>query len=389
MKFLPKNTFCLPVFLLVVFLCSPIALAEKARFFSSKGVSVLKSRTEEVKINSGRGLLNTAKSASGVPSALYPLPSVKADRESSRKLLEMFDRKKNWMFHGLENFKDEQEDLSGEGDSINDDQRLFLDSYKKSNGVVQGFIRGEEKKSRTNKKGKQSQKKDSSYLDHEDEDEDRLSKNQIKLDLEFDKKDEKSSSAFRGNSPFASRNAITDFSPFARRKNISENPFKIKQARDESGASRFVGRKESVIPVTQLGEGRKAGFFNSSGNPSRSVFGGNSFFSGKDQSSGEKKPFVLAPLNFGSGFNPVKSTPITGVGVDELKKTVMPNAEGVKALSVGNPISGIISRPPSISVKRSTPLLFQGNIQQASPGVRGGLLNSSTRSPFDKKPGGR
>ncbi|MED5453914.1 MAG: hypothetical protein VX961_05235, partial [Verrucomicrobiota bacterium] len=115
-----------------MFLCSPIALAEKARFFSSKGVSVLKSRTEEVKINSGRGLLNTAKSASGVPSALYPLPSVKADRESSRKLLEMFDRKKNWMFHGVENFKDEQEGLSGEGDSINDDQRLFLDSYKKS-----------------------------------------------------------------------------------------------------------------------------------------------------------------------------------------------------------------------------------------------------------------
>ena len=63
---------------------------------------MLKSRTEETKRNTGRGLLSTAKSASGVASPLYSIPTTKTDRESSRRLLEMFDRKKNWLFHGME-----------------------------------------------------------------------------------------------------------------------------------------------------------------------------------------------------------------------------------------------------------------------------------------------
>ena len=77
------------------------------------------------------------------------------------------------------------------------------------------------------------------------------------------------------------------------------------------------------------------------------------------------------------------------MGVDELNATVKPPVVGVKSLSSGNPISDIISRPTSISSKRATPLLFQGNIHKGGPAVRGGLLDNSMRSPFDKKPGGR
>ena len=386
MNFFLKKTLSLPVVILAILLCSHFAFAEEARFFSSKGVSVLKSRTKETKTISGRGLLSTAKSASGVTSALYPIPATKTDRESSRRLLEMFDRKKNWMFHGMGDSDQEQEDPSIEGDSMNEDQRLFLDSYRESNGVVQDFIRGEGKKSRPNKGRKSDKrKKGSNYLEDEDEDEDRLDKNNIRLDLVFEKKDEKSKSAFHGNSPFASRNSITDFSPFARRKNSSKNPFRTNRDGVESKVGRF-GRSESAGSAGQLGGKSKGGFFNSAGDRSQSVFGGNSFSSGKGESTGQKT-FGLAPLNFGPSFNPVQSTPITGVGVDELNTTLKPPV-GVKSLSSANPIADIISRPTSISVKRSTPLLFQGNMQ-GGPAVRGSLLNNSMRSPFDKKPGGR
>jgi len=378
----------LPVVILAILLCSHFAFAEEPRFFSSKGGAVLKSRTKETKTNSGRGLLSTAKSASGVASALYPIPTTKTDRESSRRLLEMFDRKKNWMFHEMGDTDQEQGDLSIDGDTINEDQRLFLDSYRKSNGVVQDFIRGEGKKSRPNKGRKSDKrKKGSNYLEDEDEDEDRLDKNDIRLDLVFEKKDKKSESAFRGNSPFASRNAITDFSPFARQKNGSGNPFRTNRDRVESKAGRFGGRSESADPTGQLVGKSKGGFFNSAGDGSQSIFGSNSFLSGKGENSGQKT-FGIAPLNFGSRFNPVNSTPITGVGVDELNGTAKPPVIGVKSLSSGNAISDIISRPPSISAKRSTPLLFQGNIQGGAA-VRGGLLNNRMRSPFDKKPGDR
>ena len=390
MSFYLKKTLSLPVIILAIFLCSHLAFAEEARFFSSKGGSVIKSRKEETKINSGRGLLSTAKSASGVASALYPIPVTKTDRESSRRLLEMFDRKKNWMFREMEDADQEQEDLSIDGDYVNEDQRMFLDSYRKSNGVVQDFIRGEGKKSRSKKSRKPDKRQQgSNYLEDEDQEEDRLDKNDIRLDLVFEKKDEKSESAFSGNSPFSSRNSITDFSPFARRKNSSGNPFRTNRDRVESKAGRFGARGDSANSAGQLGRDNKGGFFNLSGERSQSIFGNNSFLSGKSENAGQKM-FGIAPLNFGSNFSRVKSTPITGVGVDELNRATKAPAVGTKALYSGNPISDIISRPPSISAKRSTPLLFQGNIQGGpAPSVRGGLLNNRMRSPFDKKPGGR
>lgn len=383
MNLTQKNTFYLHAFILAYFLCFNLSFAEEARFFSSKGVSVLKSRTEETKRNTGRGLLSTAKSASGVASPLYSIPATKTDRESSRRLLKMFDRKKNWLFHGMEGF--DQDDLSANGEAINEDQRLFLDAYRKSNGIVQDFIRGEGKTNRSKKASKSDKKqKGATYLEGEEEDEDRLDKNDIQLDFTFEKKDEKSESAFNGNAPFEARTSITDFSPFARREKTSENPFKTSRDRGESKIGLFGMKRESVA---SLGMKNKGGFFNSAGSPSQSLFGENSFFSGKGEST-SKKPFAIAPLNFGSSFNPAKSTPITGVGVDQLNKTVMPNSLGVKSLTSENPISEIISRPPSIPSKRFKPLLFQGNIQSGPP-VRGGLLNNTMRSPFDKKPSGR
>ena len=374
--------------ILAILIGSHFAVAEEARFFSSKGVSGLKSRTKETKTNSGRSLLSTAKSASGVPSSLYPVPTTKTDRESTRKLLEMFDRKKNWMFHGMGDSDQEQEDRSIEGDSINENQRIFLDSYRESNGVVQDFIRGESKKSRPNKSSRSDKrKKGSNYLDDEDDNEDRLDKNNIRLDLVFEKKDEKSKSAFHGNSPFASRNSITDFSPFARRNNSSVNPFTTTRNKVGSKAGRF-GRSEIAGSSGQIEKKSKGGFFDATGDRSQSIFGSNSFLSGKGENLG-RKSFGLAPLNFGASINPAQSTPIRGVGVDELNATVKPPVVGVKSLSSGSPISDIISRPTSISSKRATPLLFQGNIHKGGPAVRGGLLDNSMRSPFDKKPGGR
>ena len=373
-------------FILAYFLCFNLSFPEEARFFSSKGVSVLKSRTEETKRNTGRGLLSTAKSASGVASPLYSIPTTKTDRESSRRLLEMFDRKKNWLFHGMEG--SDQDDLSANGEAINEDQRLFLDSYRKSNGIVQDFIRGEGKRSRSKKASKSDKKqKGATYLEGEEEDEDRLDKNDIKLDFAFEKKDEKSGAAFNGNSPFEARTSIMDFSPFARREQTSKNPFKTSRVRGESKVGLFGMKRETAGSVASSGMKSKGGFFNSAGDPSQSLFGKNSFFSGKGESTG-KKPFAIAPLNFGSSLNPAKSTPITGVGVDQLNKTVMPNSLGAKSLTSGNPISEIISRQPSIPSKRFKPLLFQGNIQSGPP-VRGGLLNNTMRSPFDKKLGGR
>ena len=90
-------------------------------------------------------------------SPLYSIPTTKTDRESSRRLLEMFDRKKNWLFHGMEG--SDQDDLSANGEDINEDQRLFLDSYRKSNGIVQDFIRGDGKRNRSKKVSKSDKKK--------------------------------------------------------------------------------------------------------------------------------------------------------------------------------------------------------------------------------------
>jgi len=392
LNFHRKNSPFLSVFLLAGFMFAPVVLAEKAKFFSSKGGAVFnKSRTRDLKTDTGRSLLSTAKSASGVGAALHPTTTTKMDKQSTRKLLEMFDRKKNWVFHGLDNADEGKESSSIEDDWTNGEQQLFRDSYRRSSGVVEGFIRGDERQSPDkNDRTRKGRQKDPTQLKPEEDEEDRLARDETKLELELTKRNEKSGLAFSGNSPFAARTALSDSSPFARRKTGSSNPFRIKRGTGESRAARFVGAKTlrtSSQTLGQAGRGSQDGFFTSATAKQRSVFGGASPFSSK--SSGQAgKPLGLAPLNFGSSLNPGASTPVTGVGVDELKNTAKPSPMGIKPPGQGNTISSIISAPQGVSTKRNMQLLFQGN-RSASPAVRGGLLNNNMNSTFGKKPGGR
>lgn len=390
MIFYRKNYACLSVLLLAGFAFAPVVLAEKAKFFSSKGGSAFKSRSRAVKTDTGRSLLSTAKSASGVGAAIYPTATTKLDKQSSRKLLEMFDRKKNWVFHGLGSADEAGEDTTNEDDWTNGDQQLFRDKYRRSSGVVEDFIRGDEKKT-PDKKGRnrKGSRNDPTQLEPEEDEEDRLARDETKLELELTKRNENSGLAFSGNSPFAARTALSDASPFARRKTASANPFGFKQG-NGGRAARFVGANPSRTPGQALGQagGRSSGgFFTSAATGQQSVFGGASPFASKGGGPAGK-PLGLAPLNFGSSMNPGASTPVTGVGVDELRNAVKPPAVGIKPPGQGNTISSIISSPQGVSTKRSMPLLFQGN-QSASPTVRGGLLNNSMNSTFGKKPGGR
>jgi len=382
--------------LLAAFAVAPVVLAEKARFFSSKGGAAFKSRTREVKTETGRSLLSTAKSASGVGSGLYPNASTKLDRQSSRKLLKMFDRKRNWVFHGLGSSDDEKEDASMEDDWTSGEKQLFRDSYRRpSGGVVEDFIRGDDNqtpnkngRTRNTRNGRQN---DPTQLEPEEDDEHRLMRDETKLELELTKRRENSGLAFTGNSPFAARTALSDASPFARRKTGSNSPFKFKRGNGESRVNRYSGsfgaRTSGGQALGQAGGNGKGGFFTSSSTPQQSVFGAASPFAPKGGGS-TGKPLGLAPLNFGSSLNPGASTPVTGVGVDELKNAAKPPALGIKPPRQGSAISSIISAPAGVTTKRSMPLLFQGN-RQGSPTVRGGLLNNNINSPFGKKPGGR
>lgn len=379
--------------MLAGFAFAPVVFAEKARFFSSKGSSAFKSRARDVKMDTGRSLLSTAKSASGVGASIHPTASSKLDKQSSRRLLEMFDRKKNWVFHGLGGDDEEKEDIISEDNWTNGEKQLFRDPYRRSNGVVESFIQGDEQNSpEKNGRNRKSRQKDPTRLRPEEDEEDRLNRDETKLDLELTQRIEKTGLAFSGNSPFATRTALSDSSPFARRKTGSSNPFRIKRGTGESSASRFVGSGGSRTPggqaSGQAGGRGQGGFFTSTKTgQQQSVFGGTSPFAanGGGQS---RKPLGLAPLNFGASLNPGASTPVTGVGVDEMKNAVKPPALGIKPTGQGNTISSIIAAPPAISTKRSMPLLYQGN-RSSSPTVRGGLLNNNMNSTFGKKPGGR
>jgi hypothetical protein len=259
---------------------------------------------------------------------------------------------------------------------------LFRDPYRQSRGVVGEFIRSDDKHlTGKNGRNRNSREKDPTQLRPEDDEEDRLTRDDTKLELKLTQRVEKAGLAFSGNSPFAARTRLADSSPFARRKTGSGNPFKFKQGTSRSRPGRFVG--DGGLRTS----GGQGGFFTSKTVQSQGIFGGTSPFAAKGGGQ-TLKPLGLAPLNFGTGLNPGASTPVTGVGVDELTNTAKPPALGVKPPTPGNTISSIISAPPSVSTKRSMLLLFQGN-RQKSPTVRSGLLNGGMRSPFDKKPGGR
>ena len=194
------------VILLAGFAFAPVVFAEKARFFSSKGSSAFKSRARDVKMDTGRSLLSTAKSASGVGASIHPTASSKLDEQSSRRLLEMFDRKKNWVFHGLGGDDEEKEDIISEDNWTNGEKQLFRDPYRRSNGVVKSFIQGDEQNSPDKNGGKRnSRQKDPTRLRPEEDEEDRLNRDETKLDLGLTQRVERTGLAFSGNSPFSTR----------------------------------------------------------------------------------------------------------------------------------------------------------------------------------------
>ena len=105
----------------------------------------------------GRSSLNKAKSKSGVGMALYPSGSASMDRATTKKLLELFDQKKNWMFQDLdENGRtgDTGEERSRENDLLGDERGNRQNPYFKSRGVVQGFLRSDGKEKRPRNKSR-------------------------------------------------------------------------------------------------------------------------------------------------------------------------------------------------------------------------------------------
>ncbi|MBT7911616.1 MAG: hypothetical protein HN607_13945, partial [Verrucomicrobia bacterium] len=71
MKITVKTAAALSAILLAGLVCAPAGFADKAKFYSSKGDSSLKSRTTDTQSGVGRSSLNKAKSMSGVGRALY------------------------------------------------------------------------------------------------------------------------------------------------------------------------------------------------------------------------------------------------------------------------------------------------------------------------------
>ncbi len=106
----------------------------------------------------GRSSLNKAKSMSGVGMALYPSGSASMDRATTKKLLELFDQKKNWMFQDLggdDKTGDMVEEWSRENDLLGGEDGGRQNSFFKSRGVVGSFLHTDEKEKRPRKKSRQ------------------------------------------------------------------------------------------------------------------------------------------------------------------------------------------------------------------------------------------
>ena len=76
---------------------------------------------------------------SGVGRALYPGGSATMDRATTKKLLELFDQKKNWIFQDLEGdgkTGDTGEEWSRENDLLGDERDNRQNPFFKSRGAV-------------------------------------------------------------------------------------------------------------------------------------------------------------------------------------------------------------------------------------------------------------
>ena len=116
---------------------------------------MFKSRARDIRPGVGRSSLNRAKSLSSVDIALYPVGARSMDRATSKKLLELFDQKNNWMFQDLsgdDKTGDAGEEWSKENDLLGAEDSSQQNLFFKSRGVVQSFLRSDGQEKRNSKK---------------------------------------------------------------------------------------------------------------------------------------------------------------------------------------------------------------------------------------------
>ena len=143
------------IFLLAGWVCAPAVWGEKVRFYSSKASAAFKSRTEEISPGTGRSSLTRAKSMSGVGAVLYPSVAPSLDSATSKKLLELFDKKKNWMFQDLDRKEESVESMEqwlGGNDPLGDEMGGRRNAFFQSRGVVGDFIQSGDRKEKSRKK---------------------------------------------------------------------------------------------------------------------------------------------------------------------------------------------------------------------------------------------
>ena len=377
MKITVKTAAALSAILLAGLVCVPAVFADKAKFYSSKGGSSLKRRTTDTQSGVGRSSLNKAKSMSGVGRALYPGGSATMDRSTTKKLLELFDQKKNWIFQDLEEdgkTGDTGEEWSRENDLLGDERDNRKNSFFKSRGAVEDFLRSDEKEKRPRKKNRRRVQPE--RLSGED-DQGELSESEFEMSPDKLKKDgrKKEESLFRANSPFAAKTALADFSPFSGKNTKSTARYRTPGNRAGLNGNRL----EAGKALGQAGAAGRVGFFQQQG---KSVRGGSNknFFSANPVGAG-KGALGLDPMSFGRSFAPKPSTPVTGVGVGEMSSGF--NLPPGLASPVGaNSRLSSYSAAPQAAAQRELPLLFQSR-DRGQPSIRSGLLNQKP----GKKPG--
>ena len=376
-----KTAAALSAVLLAGLVFAPVVCADKAKFYSLKGSSSVKSRTTDIQSGVGRSSLNKAKSMSGVGRALYPSGAASMDRATTKKLLELFDQKKNWMFQDLggdDKTDDPGEEWSRENDLLGGERGNQQNPYFKSRGVVEGFLRSDEKKNRPRKKVRRRGQTERSPTEEE---EGELSEAEFEMSPDRLKKDgkKKEESLFRANSPFAAKTALADFSPFSRKSNKSTARYRSPGNR----AGLNGGGSEAGKALGQAGEASLGGFFQQQQKSGGKSFSNKNFFTTKPGASG-KGALGLDPMSFGRGFAPKPSTPVKGVGVGEMSAGFkLP--PGLASPSAANSRFSSYSAAPPATVRRELPLLFQSRDRE-QPSIRSGLLNQQSGANA-KRPG--
>ena len=374
-----KTAVVLSAFLLAGWFCAPTVLAEKARFYSSKGSAAFKSRAKDIRFGVGRSSLNRAKSLSEVGTALYPGSAASMDRATSRKLLELFDQKKNWMFQDLggdDETGDAGAEWSRENDLFGGEDGSRQNPFFKSRGVVGSFLHTDEKEKRPRKKSRQRGSPDRLLGEEE---EDALTESEFELSPDGLKEDggKKESSLFLVRSPFAAKTTLADFSPFSRKSTKSTDPFKTLANR----AGLKGGRPGAGQALGQAGAASRGGFFQQQKKSGANFYGNKNFFNTKPGASG-KGALGLDPMSFSRGLAPKPSTPVTGVGVGGMTSGLKLPPGLAAPASANNPFSSGYAAPP-LAARRELPLLFQSRDRQ-QPAVRNGLLNQKPGTSANK-----